>query len=88
MEGAERRRTLMEILCRDRHGTIGCLARELGVSERTVRRDIERLSMKEPIYTQAGRYGGGVYVIDGYFMPKQALSQRELCVLKKIYGIL
>ena len=76
MESTERRRTLMEILCRNRHETIGGLARELGVSERTIRRDIERLSIKEPIYTQSGRYGGGVYVIEGYFMSKQALSQR------------
>ncbi len=60
MQGtAERRVEIMKKLCRRRKDTIGNLAHELGVSERTVRRDLEALSLSEPIYTQSGRYGGG-----------------------------
>jgi len=42
------------------------LAFEFGVSERTIRRDIDALSLVAPIYTQAGRYGGGVYILSDY----------------------
>lgn len=60
-ETAERRRKIMKIMCRRRSETIQDLAFELGVSERTIRRNIEILSYKEPVYTQQGWYGG-VYV--------------------------
>ena len=59
---AERRQEILKILCRRRHETVANLAFELCVSERTIRRDIETLSLSEPIYTQTGRYGGGVYI--------------------------
>lgn len=60
MGTAERRREMMKILCRRRYETIGKLASEFGVSMRTIQRDIEALSLTEPIYTKAGKYGGGV----------------------------
>ena len=60
-ETAERRRKIMKIMRRRRSETIQDLAFELGVSERTIRRNIEILSYKEPVYTQKGWYGG-VYV--------------------------
>ena len=55
----------MKLLCRRRSETIRNLAFEFEVSERTIRRDIDILSLNEPIYTQVGRYGGGVYVEEG-----------------------
>lgn len=81
---AERRAEVMKILCRRRSETIQNLAFELGVSERTVRRDIEILSLSEPIYTQSGRYGGGVYVEESYSMDKMYMADEELNVLHKI----
>lgn len=36
---------------------------EFEVSERTISRDIEELSLTKPIYTKSGRYGGGVYIL-------------------------
>lgn len=62
MEATERRYKLMNILYRRGHETIANLSEEFGVSERTIRRDIEILSLFQPIYTKSGRYGGGVYV--------------------------
>ena len=57
MGTAERRYEIMKTLCRRRYETMSNLASELGVSVRTVQRDIEILSGTEPIYTQSGKYG-------------------------------
>lgn len=83
MGTAERRTEIMRILCRRRHETILNLAEEFGVSTRTILRDVEVLSITEPIYTQCGRYGG-VYVIDDYSMTRMYMSENELSVLHKL----
>ena len=79
MGAAERRRGIMRVLCRRRHETVKNLSFEFGVSERTILRDIEALSITEPIYTQCGRYDGGVYVMDRMYM-----TDSELTVLNKL----
>ena len=84
MGSAERRREIIKCLCRRRHETIANLAFEFGVSERTVRRDIEVLSLTEPIYTKTGRYYGGVYVMEGYYVNNMYLPEEEIDLLKKI----
>lgn len=81
---AERRAEIMHILCRRRHETIKNLADEFGVSTRTIQRDVEALSIKEPIYTQCGRYDGGVYVMDGFEINRMYMSDNELFVLRKL----
>ena len=80
----ERRAALLKALCRRRHETIYNLAVEFGVSERTIRRDIETLALTEPIYTQPGRYGGGVYVTENYYMDRMYLRDPEIALLAKI----
>ena len=84
---AERRNEIMKTLCRRRYETISNLASEFGVSERTIRRDIEALSLSEPIYTQTGRHCGGVYVVEGYSMERMYMSQIELDLLHKLLGL-
>ena len=84
MGTAERRSEIMRILCRRRHDTIANLAIEFGVSERTIQRDIEALSLTEPIYTQCGRYDGGVYIDEDYVMNRMYMTDLELEVLHKI----
>lgn len=87
MQGtAERRSKLMKILCLHRSETVRSLASELGVSERTIRRDVEILSLTEPIYTQSGRYGG-VYVQEGYSLARIYMAEDELSVLHKLADI-
>lgn len=81
---AERRKEIMRILCRRRFETISNLAEEFGVSRRTIRRDIDILSITEPIYTQSGRYQGGVYVMAGYYIDQMYMSDKELDVLHKL----
>ncbi len=83
MGTAERRKEIITLLCRRRHDTTSNLASEFGVSERTIRRDIEALSLTEPIYTQTGRYGGGIYVLDGYQIDRMYMTDQELAVLGK-----
>lgn len=84
MGTAERRAEILRTLCRRRHETISNLAEEFGVSTRTILRDIEVLSITEPIYTQCGRYGGGVFVVDDYVMSKMYMTDAELAVLRKV----
>jgi hypothetical protein len=50
------------------------LATELAVSKRTIRRDIEILSAFYPIYTQPGKYNGGIYVMEGFSMERMYMS--------------
>ncbi|MBQ7106800.1 MAG: HTH domain-containing protein [Clostridia bacterium] len=83
MGTAERRTEIMRVLCRRRHETISNLAEEFGVSTRTILRDIEVLSVMEPIYTQCGRYGG-VFVTDDYSMSRMYMTDKELSVLHKL----
>lgn len=84
MGTTERRNEIIKILCRRRYDTIGNLANEFNVSYRTLRRDIEALSCYVPIYTQNGRYGGGVYMVDGYSMDNIYMNENELNLLNKI----
>ena len=82
---ADRRNKILKILCRRRHETIRNLASEFGVSERTIRRDIDAISLIAPIYTKMGRHCGGVYIVDKYSMDRMYMSDNELKVLKKLF---
>ncbi len=82
----ERRIALLRYLCRNRKATVAHLAEIFKVSVRTMQRDIEALSLTEPIYTKAGGNGGGVYVVDGYYFDKAYMYETEISVLKKLYS--
>lgn len=84
----ERRRKIIKILYLRGHETISNLAEELGVSERTVLRDIYALSDKEPIYTQTGRYSGGVYIMPEYYPSAFYFKEAELKLLSRVVIIL
>lgn len=84
MGTTERRHKIMMLLCKRRHETVSNLATEFGVSERTIRRDIDILSFTYPIYTQQGRYAGGIYVMNGYYIDQLYLTTAEINFLKKI----
>ncbi len=87
MGTAERRYEMMQVLCRRRHETMRKLASEFGVSVRTIQRDIEALSRTVPLYTQPGKYDGGVYVVEGYSMDRMYMTDAELGVLQKLYTV-
>lgn len=84
MGTAERRMELLKTLCKRKFDTISNLAFEFGVSERTIRRDIQILSLQEPIYTQTGRYNGGVYILNSFSANMTYFSEKESDVMSKV----
>ena len=79
MKANERRLAILETMCVRRIDKVENLAFEFDVDERTIRRDILELSLSYPIYTQQGKYDGGVYIADDYYLGKKYLkpSQQE-----------
>lgn len=84
MGAAERRQQILDLLCQRRRETIPNLAAELGVSERTIRRDIEMLTLHYPIETVCGRYGGGVRIADWYYQGRRRLTPRQTALLRRL----
>ena len=74
----------MDLLCQRRRETISNLAEELGVNERTIRRDIEMLTLRYPIETVCGRYGGGVRMADWYKQDRRRLTPRQTALLRRL----
>ena len=83
MGATERRLEIMKILCRRRHEKMSNLAFEFGVSLKTIQRDINEISTSIPIHIKTGRYEGGVYLMDGYYLDCLYLKNSEIELLKK-----
>ncbi len=79
----ERRDELINVLCERRRDTVANLAAEFGVSERTIRRDLEHLTLSYPIYTTQGK-GGGVHVVEGFSIGKKYLTGKQRDLLEKL----
>ncbi len=88
MEQSERRNELKRLLFLRRVETISNLAKELNVSARTVRRDLDALCLSEAIYTVPGRYGGGVYALDTFNPDFKRFNEKEVEVLNKVISYL
>jgi predicted DNA-binding transcriptional regulator YafY len=74
---AERLLSILMILQRGHAATAGELANRVGVSIRTIFRDIDALSsMGVPVYSEPGR-GGGIRLIEGYTSDLTGLSSGE-----------
>ena len=84
MDAVERRQQILELLCQRRKDTMQNLAAELGVSERTIRRDVEILTRSYPLDTVCGRYGGGVRVADWYHLDRQRMSPKQTALLRRL----
>lgn len=81
---SERRNEILNILCKRRFEKIENLADEFGVSVRTIKYDIEELTLAHPLETVRGRYGGGVKVTDGYYIGRNYLKPCQQELLKKL----
>ena len=84
MDPPARRQNILRLLGRRRNMTLEELAEEFCVSRRTIRRDIETLSLTEPIYTQAGRYGGGVFIRQDYVPTDMYIIENEAKIIEKM----
>ncbi|RKD25233.1 HTH domain-containing protein [Caminicella sporogenes DSM 14501] len=80
----ERRMEIIEVLCRRRQDTMSNLAFEFGVSIRTIKNDIDILSLSYPIETIRGRYGGGVKVADDYYLNRKYLKPEQQELLERL----
>ncbi len=86
MKANERRMLILETLCARRQDTVSNLAFEFGVSIRTIKYDIELLSLSYPIYTQKGRYDGGVYISEDYYLGKRYLNSEQQALVERLVG--
>ncbi len=84
MDPPARRQSILRLLGRRRNMTLEELAEEFCVSRRTIRRDIETLSLTEPIYTQTGRYGGGVFIRQDYVPTDMYIIENEAKIIEKM----
>ena len=84
MTPSERREAILNVLCKRRQDTVQNLAEEFDVSVRTIKYDIEELTLAHPIETVRGRYGGGVKVADGYYIGRKYLKPNQQELLKKL----
>lgn len=60
------------------------LAIEFDVSIRTICNDIGYLSLSYPLETVRGRYGGGVMVMDGFYMNNRYLKSEQQELLERL----
>ena len=86
MGTAERRNEIFKYLCRHRYAQSSELSEMFGVSEKTISRDIFEIEMTYHITLKAkrGRYGGGVYMPDGYFFGQMYLYEEEIALLIRL----
>ena len=88
MKSDERRQAIINLLCQRRHETMKNLASEFGVSLRTIRYDIEILSLYYPLTTMQGRYSGGVYFISDYRLRNRYLTPKQQELLERLASTL
>ena len=84
MTPSERREAILRVLCQRRQDKIDNLAEEFGVSVRTIKNDIEELTLAHPIETVRG----GVRVADGYYVGRNYLKPKQQELLKKLQSTL
>lgn len=84
MTPSERRDAIIDVLCKRRQDTVANLAHEFDVSVRTIKYDIEELTLAHPIETIRGRYGGGVRIADGYYAGRKYLKPNQKDLLIKL----
>lgn len=80
----ERRMEIIKLLCKRRSETMENLAEEFGVTSRTIRNDIDYLSLSYPIETVRGRYGGGVKIIGDFDLDRKYLNAQQKTLLEKL----
>ena len=85
MNTADRRMEIINILIVRRRTTARELSEELGVTVRTIQKDIQALSPGYPIYTKQGG-DGGIFIGENYKPYINTLSASEVETLCEMYG--
>ena len=84
MTASDRREAILNTLLLRRKDTASNLAREFGVSERTIRNDIVVLMCSYPIEMKQGRYEGGIEVAPWFHMDRRYLAPEQVDLLKRL----
>ncbi len=79
----ERRQLILEYISDHRTATMQEIAYEFSISLHTVQRDIQILSCSYPIITCQGN-GGGVRVMDGWYISRRYLHDDQEALLRSI----
>lgn len=79
----ERREELIRILMMNKKCTMEYLANSLNVSVRTIKRDVDFLSLTKPIQIDTGR-AGGVYITNRKAINLPIMKGEEISLLQKI----
>ena len=85
MGANERRMAIWHTLCSRRRCTTAYLAAEYGVSIRTIRYDIDHLSLSYPIEVERGRYGC-IKISDGCSLGNPLFTEKQIALLWKIHA--
>ena len=83
MNATERRQAILDALVLRREDTVENLAHEFNVGEKTIRRDVEKLSLSYPIETVRGRYGGGIKLATWYRPYRRTLAPEQSDAIRK-----
>jgi len=79
----DRRERIAAMLRKERRVTIANLASAFGCSKRTIRYDIDALTLSGfPVVTIQGRHGGGVELMEGYHPQSPFLSPEQMIALR------
>ncbi len=79
---SERQQAIIRLLVHRRMETRMNLAAELGVDEKTIRRDVEALSLRYPVETVKGR-GGGIRLAGWYRPGRKTLAPEQASAIRK-----
>jgi len=82
----ERRAEIMKILAARRQENMQNMAREFGVTDRTIRNDILVLTIDYPLETSRGN-GGGVKLADWYYPHKNLFSIEQIQTLQDLMSV-
>ena len=80
----ERRRQILDVISDRRFVKAKDLAEEFGVTERTIRTDIEILSCSAPIQMVQGKCGG-IRAADGWYSSRRYLAPQQEALLASLY---
>ncbi len=88
MTANERRIGILNKLIARRRDTASNLAFEFGVSEQTIRHDIDELTLFCPLEMKRGRYGGGIEVAPWFNPDRRILAPEQYDLLKRLASTL
>ena len=84
MDKQPRQRRLLEIISARRYEKLAVLARELGVSKKTIMRDLDELSGQAAFYTKCGKEDGGVYACEHWYFSRVYYTPEQEQVLRML----